>query len=81
MNINMVRYPNRLRELREAADLSQAAAARALAMSQSTLNRHEQGNRDIDAVAIERYARFYQVANYELFVPSDHELEYSTDEA
>lgn len=76
-----VRYPNRLRELRELSNLSQAAAARAMAMSQSTLNRHEQGNRDLDAVAMQRYARFYGVSTYELFVPVDHELEYAVEEA
>lgn len=71
-----VRRPNRLRELREAEGLTQSEMARRLSIKIATLNRHEQMNRAIDALSIERYATFFNVNAFELFVPMDHELEY-----
>ena len=72
----VIRRQNRLRELREAEGLTQSELARRLAIKVTTLNRHEQMNRSIDALSIERYARYFNVHPYELFVPEDHELEY-----
>jgi transcriptional regulator with XRE-family HTH domain len=75
-----VRYTNRLREIRELAGLTMSKAARSMAITPSTLHRHETGTRDLDAYAIERYARFYGVKAHEIFVPADFELEYVVDE-
>ncbi len=70
------KYPNRLRELREKRQLTQADVALILGVKQPTINRHEQGNRSLDGFAIEKYARFYNVSPYELFVPVDHSVDY-----
>lgn len=64
----IAKHPNRLRFLREAVGMSQTDAAEALCMPTPTLNRHEQGNRSLDGFTIERYALFYGVTPYELFV-------------
>lgn len=74
----VIRRQNRLRELRENEGIKQTELARRLGIKVATLNRHEQMNRSIDALSIERYARFFGVSPYELFVPEDHELEYET---
>ena len=72
----MAIYPNRLRELREERNISQAEVARRLGLAKSTLNRHENENRHLDGTAIDRYSRFYNVDPYELFVPAGFEIEY-----
>ena len=72
----MPRYPNRLRELRQKNKLSQKAVARAIGLKQPTVNRHENENRSIDAYTADRYARFYGVSPYELFVDPDHGIDY-----
>lgn len=74
--MSTVRYPNRLREIREKLDISQSEAARRMGMPVSTLNRHEKENRHLDAFSIERYSRFYKVDPYELFVPVGYEISY-----
>lgn len=71
------KYPNRLRELREKRQLTQADVATILGVKQPTINRHEQGNRSLDGFAIEKYARFYNVSPYELFVPADYSVDYT----
>jgi transcriptional regulator with XRE-family HTH domain len=70
------RHPNRLAELRDKRMLSQTEVAKLLGMTPATINRHERGNRSLDALAIERYARFYNVSPFELFVPADSYVEY-----
>lgn len=64
----MVKYPNRLRALREGRKLTQAQVGQMVGLTESAVNRHEQGNRSLDGLAIDRYARFYGVSAYELFV-------------
>lgn len=64
--------------LRLAKGVSQVELANLLGVKQPTVNRHERGNRSLDALAIERYARFYNVSPYELFVETEHEVEYDT---
>lgn len=59
---------NRLKELRNRRGLSQEHAAAMVGYDISTVNRHENGNRGLDGSAIDRYAKLYQVAAYELFV-------------
>jgi len=70
--VKVSKYPNRLRFLRESFGLEQQDAARTLGIDKSTLNRHEQGNRSLDGFTIQRYAEFYGVSPYELFVEKDH---------
>lgn len=72
-------YPNRIRELRNQMGLSQTELAERIGIKQPTVNRHEQGNRNLDAFAISQYSRFFGVSPYELFVPDGHELEYAVD--
>ncbi len=64
----MVKYPNRLRALREARGLTQEQVGTLVGITESAINRHERGNRSLDGNAIDRYARFYSVSAYELFV-------------
>lgn len=70
------RHPNRLAELRDARQLTQSDIAKLLGMTAATVNRHERGNRSLDGFAIERYAKFYGVSPYELFVPADSWVPY-----
>lgn len=65
------RHPNRLAELRDRRQLSQSDIAKLLGMTAATVNRHERGNRALDGFAIERYAKFYGVSPYEIFVPAE----------
>lgn len=74
-----VRHPNRIRELRNARQLNQKELGQLIGLPQPTVNRHENGNRSLDGFAIERYAKFFGVSPYELFVPVDHAVEYHTE--
>lgn len=70
------RHPNRLAELRDTRKLTQSDIAKLLGMTAATVNRHERGNRALDGFAIERYAKFYGVSPYEIFVPADSWVPY-----
>lgn len=76
MTEKVVKHPNRLKELRAIHKLDQKDVARALKIPAPTVNRHENGNRSMDGFMIERYAYFYGVSPYEIFVPVDHSVEY-----
>ena len=52
----------RIRDLREDRDLSQAALAKLLNVSQSTYSRYESGYLDIPSNILIALARFYQVS-------------------
>lgn len=61
--INTVRKMyQRIRDLREDRDLSQAALAKLLNVSQSTYSRYESGSLDIPSNILIALARFYQVS-------------------
>ena len=61
--INTVRKMyQRIRDLREDRDLSQAALAKLLNVSQSTYSRYESGYLDIPSNILIALARFYQVS-------------------
>ena len=61
--INTVRKMyQRIRDLREDRDLSQAALAKLLNVSQSTYSRYESGDLDIPSHILIALARFYQVS-------------------
>ena len=61
--INTVRKMyQRIRDLREDRDLSQAALAKLLNVSQSTYPRYESGYLDIPSNILIALARFYQVS-------------------
>ena len=61
--INTVRKMyQRIRDLREDRDLSQAALAKLLNVSQSTYSRYESGYLDIPSTILIALARFYQVS-------------------
>jgi transcriptional regulator with XRE-family HTH domain len=62
------RFPNRLKEIREALDITQEQVSIALGIGQSAISRHERMNRSLSGIDIERYARFYGVFPYEIFV-------------
>lgn len=63
-----MKYPNRLRELREGRKLTQAEAAILVGKSAAAVNRHEAGSRSLDGEMIEKYAALYGVIPYDLFV-------------
>ena len=50
---------NRLRDLREDADLNQTQVARYLGMSQTGYSKYETGENDIPTQVLIRLARFY----------------------
>ena len=52
----------RIRDLREDRDLSQAALAKLLNVSQSTYSRYESGSLDIPSAALIALARFYHTS-------------------
>lgn len=54
------RFLKRLRDAREEAGLTQAEAARALRTSQSFVSRSESGDRRVDVVELQRFARLYK---------------------
>ena len=61
--INTVRKMyQRIRDLREDRDLSQAALAKLLNVSQSTYSRYENGKLDIPSQALIALARYYKVS-------------------
>ncbi len=53
--------PNRLREARDAAGLSQAQVAKKLQMHRPTITEIEAGRRRVTAEEIERFAKLYGV--------------------
>ncbi len=69
------KYPNRLQEIRRSLDITQEQVSIALGIGQSAISRHEQMNRSLSGIDIERYARFYGVFPYELFVEPIEERE------
>jgi transcriptional regulator with XRE-family HTH domain len=75
------KHPNRLRYLREINGMSQKDAAQGLGVPTPTLNRHEQGNRSLDGFTIQRYAEFYGVTPFELFVSKEAVQDAASEEA
>lgn len=53
---------NRLRDLREDADLNQTEVARYLGMSQTGYSKYETGENDIPTQVLIRLARFYKTS-------------------
>ena len=53
---------NRLRDLREDADLNQTQVARYLGMSQTGYSKYETGENDIPTQVLIRLARFYKTS-------------------
>ena len=53
---------NRLRDLREDADLNQTEVARYLGMSQTGYSKYETGENDIPTQVLIRLARFYHTS-------------------
>lgn len=67
--------PNRLKEIRVERGLTLEQASALSGFSLAAISRHENGNRGLDGSAIDRYARMYQVAPYELFVNPGNDAE------
>jgi hypothetical protein len=61
------------------AGKSQSEVGKDLGWKSPVVNRHELGNRALDGFAIERYARYYNVSPYEIFVPADYLVIYTGD--
>ncbi len=53
------RFVARLRAAREEADLTQVAAARKLRQSQTFVSKSESGDRRVDVVELQAFARLY----------------------
>lgn len=64
--------PNRIRELREARDLSQAELARRIHVTPSALNKVEMGTRGLDLDWMRRIAPALGVSPAELLLPADN---------
>jgi transcriptional regulator with XRE-family HTH domain len=56
-----VRFARRLREAREDAGLSQAQAARRLGRGQSYVSKSESGERRVDVIELQAFAKLYGV--------------------
>ena len=56
-----VQFLKRLRQAREDAELSQAAAAKRLGKPQSFVSKCESGERRVDVVELKAFARIYGV--------------------
>ena len=56
------RYMDRLRDLREDADLTQTKLAKELGCSQTTYSRYENGILDVPNDILKRLAKFYNVS-------------------
>ena len=54
------RFVARLRAAREEADLTQVAAARRLRRSQTFVSKSESGDRRVDVVELQAFARLYR---------------------
>ena len=67
------RFPNRLRELRLAAGLSQDELAARLGISQRAVSLHELGARDIAPDILGLYRRIYRVSTRDLFMAPEEE--------
>lgn len=65
----MDRYPNRLRELREAAGLTVEAVAHRVIITEQQVRNHECGRTPLSGHWIETYARLYKVRTDEVFLP------------
>ena len=61
----------RLRDLREDADLTQAAVAEALCVRQNTYSQYENGKRQLPIDVLIRLARFYGVTTDYILELSD----------
>lgn len=71
-----MKHPNRLRELRLARNVSQSEIARQTGIRQAHISLHETGNRLLTGEMIDRYATYFDVTPYELFVPRDFWIAY-----
>ena len=58
----MVAVSNRLRDLREDADLNQTQVANLLGMSQTGYSKYETGENDIPAQVLIKLAQFYKTS-------------------
>lgn len=63
--------PNRLEELRRKAQLTQTQVADRLGISQRRVSYHEQGMIELDALAIQGYAKVYKVKPVALFIDTE----------
>ena len=65
----MVAVSNRLRDLREDADLNQTQVANLLGMSQTGYSKYETGENDIPTQVLIKLAQFYKTSvDYNLWV-------------
>lgn len=58
---------NRLRELREARQLTQEEVGIILGLSPGMVSRHESGDRTISLQNVNKYARLFKVSTMEIF--------------
>lgn len=60
--------PNRIRELREAARLSQEELGTLVGVHFTTVARHERGNRSLTDDMVIKYARVFKCQTHEVFI-------------
>jgi transcriptional regulator with XRE-family HTH domain len=76
--LGLMKYPNRLKEMRVRAGLSQEQLATALGSGRSTITKYESGEREIPDLRKGRMAEILGCAAWELLAP---ELSPNEDEA
>lgn len=59
---------NRIRELREERKLTQRELGLIVGLDASTVSKHEDGSRNLQAEQVRRYADVFKIETFELFI-------------
>lgn len=72
--------PNRLKFLRERVNLTQKEVGRIVGVDETTVSKHENGDRALSDTMIREYAKLFKVETHELFINLNKEGEAVGDE-
>lgn len=78
--VDKVAVPNRLKFLRERVNLTQKEVGRIVGVDETTVSKHENGDRALSDTMIRGYAKLFKVETHELFINLNKEGEAVGDE-
>lgn len=78
--VDKVAVPNRLKFLRERVNLTQKEVGRIVGVDETTVSKHENGDRALSDTMIREYAKLFKVETHELFINLNKEGEAVGDE-
>lgn len=72
--------PNRIKHFREKINLTQKELGRLVGVDETTVSKHETGDRALSDTMIKEYAKVFKVETHELFLDMNAEGDVAEDE-